>query len=93
MASYNLSRFIIFSLILAALLVPHECYEEAGSSSLIGRKLKVENKEIIISESKINVNLCKRYKNCVQPSGDCYCCLIGPTQCYLTDEECGAYCR
>ncbi|KAL7130111.1 hypothetical protein ABFS83_13G111900 [Erythranthe nasuta] len=92
MASYNLSRFIIFSLILAALLVPHECYEE-GSSSLIGRKLKVENKEIKISESKINVNLCKRYKNCVEPFGDCYCCLIGVKQCFISDEDCGVYCR
>ncbi|KAL9146464.1 hypothetical protein ABFS82_13G112000 [Erythranthe guttata] len=90
MASCNSIRFFLLSLIIPALFVPHECYEEGRSGSMMGRKEMVKN--IRINGGKININLCRHTRNC--PEGDdCYCCLIGDEDCYPTDAWCASKCH
>ncbi|KAL7088869.1 hypothetical protein ACP275_13G154700 [Erythranthe tilingii] len=88
---YNSTRFFLLSLIIAALFVPHECYKEGRSSSIIGRKEMMNN--IQINGGKININPCKRHRNCPVSGVDCYCCLFGERLCYTSDSLCGLECH
>ncbi|KAL7102937.1 hypothetical protein ACP275_08G149300 [Erythranthe tilingii] len=81
MASYNIARFIFFSITLVALFVPHECVDDSKETLA-----KVAKRAPIFHDCYYSHDF-----NCGDFTDDCWCCDYDD-HCYEYRLQCLKYC-